>query len=136
MRPQLDIEMNTGILFGLNAISSILISHGWEVIMENSNALMSYLKATFWCGFAFLRRCLVTVFQSKREMDIPLNIYLPIANARRFDTFPPHHLLLTLGIGVVKKLCLFLFSLFSAPTSVSPSSYYCNISDVKRIFHE
>lgn len=134
MGPQVNIEINTGILFGLNTISSILISHGWEVIMENSNALMSYLKAIFWCGFAFLRRCLVTVSQSKREMDIHLNIYLPRANARRFDSFPPHHLLLTLDIGVVKKLCFFLFSLFSVSTSVSPSSYYYNISDVKKDF--
>jgi len=53
---QLNIEMYAGILFVWNMLSAIAINQSWEIIMDNSNALTSYLKAIFWCGFAFLRR--------------------------------------------------------------------------------
>ena len=64
-----------------------------EVIMTNSNAILSQVMECVWCGIAFLRSSGERKFQPEREIDVFLDVLLGQEERRRFDSSTPHQTL-------------------------------------------
>lgn len=61
------LEASIGVSFGLDMTA--VLAAGASLFLMTQEAIMGIVNASVWCGAAFLRRTVVVMLQSRREMQ-------------------------------------------------------------------